>query len=277
MPIRLLAIDLDGTLLTNDREPHSENVLAIRRALDSGIRVVLSSGRTALSIQRFAAVLGLDGAMICNNGAHVQGDGGVELLHLGLSPEAVNLALDYVQEANIHISGYTRDSMFVVGESQWLDLYIQRVKIVKPELVSHEALRQMSLLKMILIDTPDRIRRHHHELDNRLANIAFLTESEPEYLEVLSPDANKGKGLEVFSHSLGIAQSETAAIGDYLNDIEMIQWAGIGAAMGNAVEELKSVADIIMPTNSEAGVATFIDYLIELNATTRPSNVSIGS
>ena len=94
---------------------------------------------------------------------------------------------------------------------------------------------------------------------------AALTESEPEYLEVLSANANKGLGLKALSEALGIAQGETAAIGDYLNDIEMIQWSGIGAAMGNALPEVKVSADIVVPTNEEAGVAYFIDYLIERN------------
>ena len=70
---------------------------------------------------------------------------------------------------------------------------------------------------------------------------------------------------QVLSESLGIPQSETAAIGDYLNDLEMVEWAGIGAAMGNAIDEVKSVANVVVQTNNEAGVAGFIDYLLEKN------------
>jgi len=135
-----------------------------------------------------------------------------------------------------------------------------------PGLATADQVRRMSLLKLILIDNPAVIRRHRDELGALLpSDIAFLTESEPEYLEVLSPNANKGLGLKTLSESMGIRQDETAAIGDYLNDVEMVRWAGIGAAMANAVDEVKLAADIHVRSNDDGGVAQFIDYLLELN------------
>lgn len=266
MRTRLLAIDLDGTLLKQDRVPHIENVAAVRRALDSGIRVVLSSGRIAASVSSFSKLLGLDGAMICSNGGHVVGLGGTELLYIGLSPELVRMTLEYTEQVKVHINVYTRHDIFVLRDSEWLRKYRLRVTSVMPEISSLEEVYQMEVLKIILIDEPDAIRDHYKELDTRMGGLAALTESEPEYLEVLAREANKGHGLKVLSESLGVRQEETAAIGDYLNDVEMVQWAGIGAAVANAIDEVKAVADIEMPSNEEAGVAKFIDYLIERNA-----------
>lgn len=266
MRTRLLAIDLDGTLLRSDRTPHPENVTAINRARQAGIRVVLASGRISMSVLDFSRTLGLDGAMICSNGGHVQGPDNSELLHLGLSKEAVKIALEYTEQANVHTSAYTRDNLYFLGQSEWGEKYRQRVRIVMPEIATVQEVTDMNLLKLILIDEPDRIQRHRLELERLLPqSLAALTESEPEYLEVLSPDANKGRGLKVLSESLGMQQQETAAIGDYLNDLEMVSWAGIGAAMGNAADEVKKVADLQVPTNEEAGVAFFIDYLLERN------------
>lgn len=266
MPTRLLAIDIDGTLLTSERVPHPLNIEAIRRAQENGITVVLASGRIASSIRKFSDELGLDGAMICSNGAHVQGNHGVELLHVDLGEQAKNLTLDYTAEVGVHVSAYTRDELFFVGESKWCEIYRQRVRTVMPEITTAEHVRQMQLLKLILIDEPENIQRHRRALEGILTtDLAAMTESEPDYLEVLSPKANKGLGLQVLSESLGILQAETAAIGDYLNDLEMIQWAGIGGAMGNALDEVKAAANVRVPTNNEAGVARFIDYLIEQN------------
>ncbi len=266
MATRLLAIDLDGTLLTGERTPHPENVLALKRASEAGIQIVLASGRIAASVRDFSDKLGLDQAMICSNGGHVQGLLGEELLHLSLDRKAIDITLGYTSQAGVHTSVYTRDQLYFLGDSEWGDMYRQRVRIVKPEISTVEAAKQMNVLKIILIDQPSQIKQHRVELEKVLdQSIAALTESEPEYLEVLSAEANKGKGLQVLSESMGLQQHETAAIGDYLNDLEMIQWAGVGAAMGNAVEELKSAANMIMPTNEEAGVARFIDYLIERN------------
>lgn len=266
MPTRLLAIDIDGTLLTSERVPHPQNIEAIRRAQENGITVVLASGRIASSIRRFSDELGLDGAMICSNGSHVQGKNGVELLHVNLDLRAINLALDYTTRVGVHVSAYTRDELFFVGESKWCEIYAQRVRTVMPEITTVERVREMLLLKLILIDEPENIQVHRKALELILSpDIAFMTESEPDYLEILSPLANKGNGLKVLSESLGIAQSDTAAIGDYLNDLEMIEWAGIGGAMGNALDEVKAAANTIVPSNNEAGVARFIDYLIEQN------------
>jgi len=227
---------------------------------------VPASGRISSSIRLFSDELELDGAMICSNGSHVQGPGGVELLHIGLSPEAVEITLRYTEQSGVHTSAYTRDELFFLGDSEFGEIYRRRVRSVMPALATADEVRAMNLLKLILIDHPAGIRRHREALETRLSpEVAFLTESEPEYLEVLSPAANKGNGLRVLAQYLGIPQEETAAIGDYLNDVEMVQWAGIGAAVANAVDEVKAVADVHMPSNEEGGVARFIDYLIERN------------
>ena len=267
MPIRLLAVDLDGTLLTKERVPHPQNIIAVQKAMAAGIKVVPASGRVAASVLQFSHALGFDEAMICSNGAHVQGQGGIELLHVELSPEAVQITLDYAETASVHINAYTRNELFFIGNSDWGDIYRRRVRAVVPRDASFDEVRQMQLLKIILVDQPEAIRKHRTELEKRLrTDVAALTESEPEYLEVLSPYANKGIGLKVLAESLGIDQSETAAIGDYLNDLEMVRWAGIGAAMANAEEEVKAAADIQVGSNDDAGVSEFIDYLIAKNA-----------
>jgi len=266
MPIRLLACDLDGTLLTKERVPHPQNILAIQRALAAGIAVVPASGRIASSIKQFSAELGLNGMMICSNGSHVLGKAGAELLYVGLSPDAIGITLDYAEWVGVHTSGYTRHELYFLSDTKYGEVYRARVRSVVPKQATFEQVRHMSLLKIILIDDPANIPVHRLALEALLpADIASLTESEPEYLEVLSPDANKGLGLKVLSEALGIPREETAAIGDYLNDVEMVEWAGIGAAVGNAVNEVKAVATIQVGTNDEAGVAQFIDYLIARN------------
>jgi len=267
MPIRLLAIDLDGTLLTKERVPHPDNVRAIRRAIESGITVVPASGRIADSIRQFSDALCLDGAMICCNGAHVFGEDGGELLHVGLASQAVDITVDYVERSGVHVNVYTRKTMYFLGESEFGEMYRRRVRAVIPELTTADRVRAMPLLKLILIDHASEVPQHRIALEAILEpSIAALTESEPEYLEVLSPSANKGLALKALSESMGIRQEETAAIGDYLNDVEMVQWAGLGAAMANAAAEVKSAADMTVPSNDEAGVAWFIDHILEMNA-----------
>ncbi len=267
MPFRLLAIDIDGTLLNNERSLLEQNQRAIARAQAAGIRVVLASGRIAASVRQFSDQLELGPAMICSNGAHVQGCDGSELLHVNLSQPAVDVSLEYAKDSRAHCSAYTRNELYFLSESPWGDFYRQRVRAVTPQMATVEEVRFLPLLKLIFIDEPDAILEHRRMLELVLPpSLACLTESEPNYLEVLPPDANKGLGLEILSRTLGIAQSETAAIGDYFNDLEMVQWAGLGAAIGNAEESVKKAADVVMPTNDEAGVAAFIDFIIAKNA-----------
>ena len=216
-------------------------------------------------MQAFSDMLGLDGAMICSNGGHVQGLQGKELLYLGLSKSAVKTTLEYTEATQTHVNVYVRDRIFVLRDSEWLTKYRQRVRSVMPEAATLSEILQMEILKIILIDEPETIQNHRVALESRLGSTAALTESEPEYLEVLSSEANKGLGLQVLSESLGLRREETAAIGDYHNDVEMVQWAGIGAAVANAVAEVKAAADLLVPSNEDAGVARFIDYLIDRN------------
>lgn len=266
MPIRLLAIDIDGTLLTDDRVIHPENARAICKAQEAGILVVPASGRIASSLVWFSEELGLGGAMICSNGSHVTGPDGGELLYLGLSSEAVGITLDYTQRVGVHTSAYTRRELFFLTDDVWNDVYRRRVRSVVPQQATAAEVRGLDLLKLILIDDPSGIQRHRQALSAVLdASLAVLTESEAEYLEVLSPAANKGMGLRVLSEALGISREETAAIGDYLNDVEMVEWAGIGGAVANAAPEVHAVADLHVGSNNEGGVAEFIDCLLALN------------
>ena len=268
MPTRLLAIDIDGTLLDSERNVHPLNVVAIQKAQTAGIQVVLASGRIAASLRHFSNALSLGGPMICSNGAHVEGFDGQEILHETLDQAAIDIAIEYTTRVGVHVSVYTRDDLFFIGHSKWCDIYSQRVKVMTPKIATWAEIQDLSLLKIILIDEPEEIQKHRRALEQILPrSLAALTESEPDYLEILPPTANKGNGLAALSAVLGIGQSDTAAIGDYLNDLEMVQWAGIGAAMGNAVDELKSAADVVVKSNDEAGVAEFIDLLVERNQT----------
>src|SRR5471030_3098009 len=144
MPIRLLAIDLDGTLLTKERVPHPQNILAIQRAQKAGIRVVLASGRIASSVKQFSCELGLNGMMICSNGSHVVGTGDAELLYIGLDPGATKIALDYAERVGVHASGYTRNDLFFMSNSEWGETYRKRVRSATPIPASFDEAREMS-------------------------------------------------------------------------------------------------------------------------------------
>lgn len=261
--VRLLAIDLDGTLLDNDRRLVPENIAAIRRAANAGIVIVLASGRTEPSMSPFVQGLGIDGPLVCSNGAHVLGPGRIEIAHHPVERRPREILIQYALEKGFHLNAYTRNELLFLKQSKWGELYEHRVRSMTPRIASTEELLSVPLSKMMLVGSPDQIPSVRAELEALVdPKEVRLTESEPEYLEFLSPMSDKGQGVSAVANYLGISQEETAAIGDYLNDLEMLKFAHVSAAVANARSEVKSMVKHVVKSNENGGVAEFIDSVL---------------
>lgn len=260
--VRLVAIDLDGTTLDQSRKLVPESAAAIRELASIGITIVLASGRIQPSLQPYADELGLIGPFVCANGAHVVGLDGRELSHDSLARPVVRQIIDYAAENKVHLNLYARDRLFFLAQSDWGETYRSRASSLKPEILPPEELLEQEITKLMLIAQPESIVAHQEQLARRLGRLPVqFTESEPEYLEFLAPGVNKGQALTTVAESLGIPMAQTAAIGDYLNDVEMLRVSGIGAAVGNAHEETKRAARIVVSSSDRAGVAEFLRWI----------------
>jgi Cof subfamily protein (haloacid dehalogenase superfamily) len=201
--------------------------------------------------------------MICCNGAHVLAPGGQELSCHILDPRVLDAVLAYATPRGIHVNAYTRVELLFLTRSPWAEEYERRLVTLKPRYVSVEEAKSQELIKVSLIDSPEAIQEHIKVLAPQIDQaLARPTESEPEYLEFMHPMSNKGNGLAVLAAHLGIDRDRTAAIGDYLNDLEMLAWAGYSGAVSNAAEAVRSAADVIAPSNDEGGVGWFIDEIL---------------
>jgi len=213
----------------------------------------------------FARELGLGaGPLICSNGAHIVDADGSNLAVEYLGAQARNTIIDYALSQGFHLNGYTTDQMFYLDESPWLELYRTRAKTIPTERIGLEAMRALDAIKLMIIAEPGKIKElatRGHALFNP-AEVA-LTESEPEYLEFLPRMANKGAALQRLAAHLGLDRDAVMAVGDYLNDVEMVAWAGHGVAMGNAMPEVKCVAARVVGDNNEGGVADAIEYVLQ--------------
>jgi len=261
--IQLIAIDLDGTLLNSKRLIPEENVEAICQAVRQGVVVVPASGRIGPSIKPFSDQLGLDGTMVCCNGAHVL-SGDRELLHVGLSAEITRVVVEYAFEAEEHLNLYCRDRLYFTSDPVWGEVYLSRVRTILPTVISKEEALKLLPTKAIMVADPNSMQRHFDYFSKTLPQDQVeLVFSEPDYLEVLPAGVSKASGLEVLANHLGIPRENTAAIGDFYNDQQMIEWAGTGVAMGNAPDNIKHIADVVTKSNDECGVAAFIkDYVL---------------
>lgn len=264
MAIKLIAIDIDGTLL-NPRKEITPGVRdAIVAARDRGVHVVLATGRPFVGVRRYLDELGLHRAghyVVTNNGALVQraenGERVAEVPlkfadYLFLEKLAGELgvhfhALDYdtLYTANRDISPYTVHESALSG----IPLKFRTVEEMDPSMV---------FPKVMMIDEPAVLDAAIARIPAEVRERYTMMKSAPYFLEILDRRVDKGEGLKLLAAHIGVSADQVLALGDQQNDLAMIRYAGIGVAMGNAVDEVKAAADHITGGNTEDGVATAI-------------------
>ncbi len=265
--IRMVAIDIDGTLLNSRRQVTDGVRGALRRAQDAGIVICLASGRLIPTLMPVAAQAGVTGPVVTCNGAYAEMEDGETVFSAHLSPEVVSELLDYAETAGITANLYQPRRVLSNRESPYLDMYRSRTGAT-PLVMSCAKLKHEPATKMIFINEPAVNERDAQHFAPSAAGGKFhLTVSEPIYLEFLPPHVNKGVGVQAVALRLGLEAHEVAAIGDYLNDLEMIAWSGLGAAMASGAEALQDLADLVVAGNDEDGVAEFLDHILAARST----------
>lgn len=263
--IRLFACDVDGTLLNPSREVSEANRAALLRLHESGVTVCLATGRLVPTLEPIANVLGIPGPRVTCNGGFAESADRRVLFEASLADATRDLIVDYAASMAVNANVYQPFAVFASHDSAMLELYRERTK-GSPEVVGWEGLKSKRATKMIFIDHPESNGAHYRAFEERQREFGFdLTVSEPEYLEFLPAGVNKRTALAAVAADLGVAREEVAAIGDFLNDLEMVEWAGLGAAMGSGAEALREVADVVAPGNDADGVAWFAEMVLRLN------------
>lgn len=264
--IRLLATDVDGTLFDPSRRVSERNRSSLQRLSATGVVICLASGRLVPTLLPIVDEIGIPGPLIACNGAFAQSEQREVLFHVQLSSIARDAVLDYAERYGVTTNVYQPHHVLASHDSEMLELYRSRTRAA-PELHGWQALRTSEATKIIFIDHPERNLEHLEHFRPLAGSLdVHLTVSEPEYLEFLPGGVSKRTSLQAVARHLGLARDEVAAVGDYFNDLEMVEWAGLGGAMGNAPDELKAVADIVVPGNDEDGLAVFVDHVLALNA-----------
>ena len=150
----------------------------------------------------------------------------------------------------------------MASHTPWADVYVQKAKQHPPKAVGWEGMASATPNKAIIVTSPETVKAIEADARALFEEPEAVTLSEPEYLEFLCPEASKATGLAAVAELLNVRQEETAAIGDYYNDVPMLLWAGVSAAVDNAPEEVKAAAGMVVRAHHEHGVAEFIDYLL---------------
>lgn len=260
---KMIAIDLDGTLFTDELTISPGTVEAVQKAIELGTVVTIATGRMFSSAKLVAQQLGIDAPLITYQGAMIKAVGKADALYeRAVSPDVAKKLIHIAREKEIHLQVYQDDILYGAAETDKLIAYAEAVQVpyaIEPDLL---ALAEKGFTKLLFIDEPDVLALLQKELQEIFGESAYIEKSKKNYLEVTHPEANKGTALLFLANALGIDQSEVIGIGDNHNDLELVKAAGFGIAMGNAVQEVKEIADYTSLTNNDEGVRHAIDTFI---------------
>jgi hypothetical protein len=261
--IRLIALDLDGTLLDDRKQLPAENREALQEADRRGILVSIASGRMVSSIEPIERQLGIDCLLIAYNGAMVMGQsrkGRPVLVHRPIPAEIAEFFIRFSREQDYLLNYYHEDRLYAEAGPQsrpFMELYSSRTGAAYNLVDSLEkAFAGVCPTKLMLLTERRERDRLHEDLGSRFAGRAFITKSEPEYLEIMAAGVDKGSAFSLIANHYGIPADEIMAVGDAENDVGMLQAAGLGVALANSAPDARAAADVITErTNNQAGVA----------------------
>ena len=263
MKYKMIAVDMDGTLLGSDRKISARNARAIRSAVDRGIRFVLATGRPIQGVRDYADSLGLDGAVITYNGAVIVDLATEEILfEQSMNKDDAALAIKLGQEYDTTMCIWSGGQLYVNKLNDRAYDYMN-ISGVDPVLVEEfDTLIQRGITKVLWYDDVDMIGRMPSEMAKQPFRETSFCLSRPFFIEFFSSKASKAAAISRLCEMHGIKPEEVITIGDAPNDISMIEFAGLGVAMGNAHDEVKAAAKYVTVSNDEDGVAAVIEKFV---------------
>jgi Cof subfamily protein (haloacid dehalogenase superfamily) len=261
---RLLAIDLDGTLLTPRPEKRitPRTRLALHQAAEAGLSLVIATGQTLAVLRHVCGELPLGGPQIIENGAVIASLKGRVYQTHEFPAQYVLPVLALLRSAGCYRAFHTLSRVYVDQQTpRARDWYPPPVPPVI-EVDDVASLYPLPCLKLVGVAEPAQIRELRTAWGQQFAGQLYVTQSSFDLIEFLHPEVSKGHALQAIATDLGIAPEEVVAFGDDHNDIGMLRFAGLGVAMGNAREEVKAEAKYVTASNAEEGVARAIEDII---------------
>jgi hypothetical protein len=236
---------------------------ALARTRDAGIHVVVATGRMVQSLRRVLDPAGLHEPVVCYQGAAVVAADGEWLLHVPIEVELARAAIAAVEAEGYHPNVYVGDELYVSKITPGSQAYADFQQIAVHEVGDVKAWLPAPPTKIVCVGDPDELDRVAERLEPVFGDRLWITKSLPKFLEFATLGVSKGSALDFLSERIGFARERTIAFGDGENDVELVEWAGYGIAVGNAHERVKAVADWICPPAAEEGVATVLEALLD--------------
>lgn len=261
MKYKLLALDLDGTLLMRDNTIPEEVKTAITRLMDAGVLVTLSTGRMYPTVQQYALELGLKAPLICYNGAVIRdAAGSPPLLNKPLPLDLQEQIIRCGEAHGWYLQLYQNDHV-AAAEIVRETLADPDSKTVPPVALGKlsEAVLQPSP-KMMSMCAPEEVSLRMKAFSEATDNGLYIASSTPVLVEMMQKGVCKSEALKVLCTHYGIRREEVVVCGDSGNDADMVAWAGVGCAMANATPALKELADYVCAHSNSYGVLEAITH-----------------
>lgn len=270
--IRLVALDLDGTVFNDEKQISPRTLDAIRAALAKGVDVLPATGRTVTGVPRqFADIPGVRYALTSNGASVVDLRTGEKLVSMTFEVTQAEHAFDVLESFGGMLSVFINGQSYTTAENARSSM----------EMVPENLREYFRTTRNEVPDMRRLIKEHPHEIEKfsilypteDIRDMAWkavaagcpeleITSSVERNMELNAPGVSKGPGLMALAEQLGLARGEVMAVGDSGNDRTMVELAGLGVAMGNATDEIKKAADVITADNNHDGVAEAIEKYV---------------
>ncbi|MDO4604571.1 MAG: HAD family hydrolase [Helcococcus sp.] len=267
--IKLIAVDMDGTLLDKNKDLHKKNIEALEKLHEKGVEIVIATGRSYLAAIPYIKQIreGVIEFLICSNGASVFNlITGEKLVDDTLNKSQIEEIIDLTEMlnyANIHFVGddmiYTYHNP--IGKYIIMDGYLSFLEI---KLLSKKEIINSKISKALLTAEKDKIEEIISKIPKKYFEKYNIVTSSDNYIEILNKNIDKGHALETIKKKLKINKNSIVAIGDQQNDVGMFNLAGTSYAMKEASDSIKSMVTNIGPSNNNAGVSIIINELIDM-------------
>lgn len=262
--IKLIATDIDGTILKYDYEFNVEVKNCIRNLTKHGVKVVLVTGRMHSATTHIAEELGLDTPVVSYHGGLIKHNGET-LYERNLNSNSAKNIINWARKNNIHVNLYLNDKLFVEKDSPTIQRYIKQ-GVPDFQIKSFDEVKLERINKMLLINYEDenKVTMWKEYLEIKHKDVYFI-KSMPFYCEICHIEATKACAVNFLKDYWNLKKEEIMTIGDQNNDIDLLSAGGIKVAMGNATEELKSVANYVTDTVNNNGFVKAVEKFVYNN------------
>lgn len=266
--IKIVSIDIDGTLINDRHEITPEVKRAVQAAMAQGVKIVITTGRPLPGVQKILSELNITGSdqyVITYNGGLVQTvDGQKTLFRQPLAVSEFQKINAFMTAQQIYVQVESHDAAYTTNHCihPWAGFENSLVNLPLFVLDSEAELEKIAFIKAIANAESDELDAVQAAVPKTISEHVNVIRSTANNLEFIDRQASKGNALLALADELGVSHDATMAIGDQANDYSMIEQAGIGVAMGNAIPSLKAIADYETASNNDSGVARAIEKFV---------------